>query len=266
MFRESLICVILLVIIYQLYSVYYTKKVPKKRFKSKRNKRVTSDSTNDITNDSVSVQKMVNKKPMQYETPQSFEHPTLGKPDEIIQEVYLFRIQNPNPWNAIVYNPNNKFNYLFILRIEEDKNILSRYNDLMRRWSEILPNSSLNENSGELIIPSNDENTALAFANLIINTFKGDLDINNIIQNKLIDISLAKIKNYPSVKQKIKEQILENLGKKYVEEKNMDYEEDLAETATISTSSPNSPLPENKESKSKNESIQAYEGCEFSYI
>ena len=105
MFKQFLIMVILSIVIYQLYIV-----------KNQENEKLTKEKvvTKNQEHHRV-ISKLPQRKPMQYETPQSFEHPSLGKPDKIIQEGYLYIIQNPNPWNAIVYNSNTE-SYLFIIR------------------------------------------------------------------------------------------------------------------------------------------------------
>ena len=60
---------------------------------------------------------------------------------------------------------------------------------------------------------------------------------------------------------------MENLGKRYEDEQAVEYQEDLAETATASVSENDSPLPINKSKKSTNDDFpQAYEGGEFSYL
>lgn len=247
--------VILTVIIYQLYIVYY----PKKELITSRNVK------RDISSSEIQPKKVINKlperKPMQYETPQSFEHPTLGKPDKIIQEGYLFLIRNPNPWNAIVYNQNTQ-SYLFIIKLIEDPTTIQKYSQMIMQWSKLIKNISFNTQSNELIIPSSDEDSALAILNLILNNLKGDLSLQNIVDNNLIQISIAKIKNYSSVKQKIQEQILENIhNKKISQEESLEYQEDLAETATAS---PNTPSP--REVRPKDNNPSAYEGIEFSYL
>ena len=254
MFKESLIMVILTVVIYQLYIVYYPAKELKKFRKRSSPKQIpiSEDKPRKVIN------KLPERKPMQYETPQSFEHPTLGKPDKIIPEGYLFIIRNPNPWSAIVYNQNTQ-SYLFIIKLNDDPTTIQRYSQKIMQWSKIIKNISFNTQSNELVVPSIDEDSALAVTNLILNNLKGDLPLQNIIDNNLIQISIAKIKNYSSVKQKIKEQILENVfNKKVSQEESLEYQEDLAETATAS---PNNPSPSPKETQPS-----AYEGLEFSYL
>lgn len=255
MFKESLIMVIVTVIIYQLYNVYYPENennLEKKNFKKNI---ITSEKEPKRV-----INKLSERKPMQYETPHSFEHPTLGKPDKIIPEGYLYLISNPNPWNAIVYNANTHM-YLFIIKLNEDSTTIQKYSQRIIQWSKIIQDISFNTQSNELIIPSNDEDSALGIVNLVLNNLKGDLTLQNIIDNNLIQISISKIKNYSSVKLKIKEQILESINSKHQnQEESLEYQQDLAEIA-----SPEIPSPKVKELP-KDLNPSAYEGLEFSYL
>jgi hypothetical protein len=254
MFKESLITIILLVVIYQLYIVYYPDRVQNTRRKTIKR----TPQSSEVESPKV-IKKLPERKPMQYETPQSFEHPTLGKPDKIIEEGYLYLIQNPNPWNAIVYNANTQ-SYLFIIKLNDDPTTIQNYSQKIINWSKVIKNISLNTQSNELIIPSDDEDVALAIANLVLNNLKGDLNLQNIIDNNLIQISITKIKNYSSVKQKIKEQILESINNQKPEaEESLEYQEDLAQTVSPTMSSP-------RETRSKDINPSAYEGIEFSYL
>ena len=47
-------------------------------------------------------------------------------------------------------------------------------------WKQIIPNLDFNPQSGELIIPSKDEPSALALANLIVINITGQLSLENI--------------------------------------------------------------------------------------
>ena len=203
---------------------------------------------------------------MQYETPQSFEHPVLGKPDKIIQEGYLFIIKNPQPWNAIVFNPNKDIKYLFIIKINIKNTDKQSYLTKIKKWSEIIPGIQLNMENNELVIPSEDDNIALAIVNLIINNLKDDLSLKNIIENNLITISIAKIRSYASIRTKIIEQIMENInGESNYQnntEEHLEYEEDLAQTINTPEENNN----KSNDNKSNMEQPLAYEGNEFSYI
>lgn len=267
MFKESLIFVILSVIIYQLYIVY-----------SEQDKRIMVNRpvVNNKQRQSM-LKKIENNKPMQYETPQSFEHPILGKPTKIIQEGYLYIIHNPQPWNAIVFNPNKEIKYLFIIKLVLDNSQKKSYTDKINKWSNIIQDIKFNTDSNELVIPAHDENTALGIANLVINNLKGDILLKNIIDNNLLHISISKIGSYSSVRNKIIEQILENNNNKQsnATEEHLEYVEDLAETInTVEENNnirqENTNIGEESHNTGKANTIDedpfAYEGNEFSYL
>jgi len=262
MFKESLISIILFVVIYQIYMAYFC----------------NNDDNNIKRAINTQFQKINNipqKKPMQYETPQNFEHPVLGKPDKIIQEGYLFIIKNPQPWNAIVFNPNKENKYLFIIRLNIKNSEKQSYLTKISKWSEIIQGIQLNLDNNELVIPSEDDNTALGIVNIIINNLKGDISLKNIIDNNLISISIAKIRTYPSIRTKIIEQIMENInGESHYPnntEEHLEYEEDLAQlinTTEEHNNKPNDNRPNDNPNNNKpnDNNPFAYEGNEFSYI
>jgi len=260
MLKGSLISIILLVIIYQVYIIYYEDNIDSEESVSSNKPHVIEEESN--------------IKQTHYETSENFEHPVLGKPDKIIPEGYLFNIKHPHPWNVIVFNPNNEMKYLFIIKMNIDEKQRNIYSEKIINWYNIIPGVSFNKNTSELVIPAPDENSALAVTNLILNNLKGDLDFKNIIENKLIGVSLAKIRNYPSIRTKIIEQVIENINGQ-VDEINgsLDYEEDLAETINTIDEENVEHVEEIEGEEVKkvlpnNNGLQpgAYEGTEFSYI
>ena len=273
MFKKSLITVIFLIIAYQFYLFYNESKDIKEE--------TQDDEFPEEVMESQEINQVEERKPMVYETPQSFEHPVLGKPSKIIPEGYLFIIKNPQPWNAIVFNQNKEQKYLFILKIPKN---FGRIDKIVNEWGQIIKGIELNE-MNELIIPSVDENSALAILNLMLNNIKGDLSLENIQKNNLIGISVAKIRNYSSIRSKIIEQIMESLSGKSESVEGVEYEEDLAETANEDERPLSKRLVhgesrlQNKESfdndlmevnkatpkYNSNEPIP-YEGTEFSYV
>ena len=261
MFKESLISIILFIVIYQIYNTYYCKNIDNEVIQEKK---VTNNMQELLPEPRVNHE----IKPMQYETPQTFEHPVLGKPTKVIDEGYLYIIKNPQPWNAIVFNPTKEFKYLFIIKLNINNSNVNVYANKIGKWSNIIEGIQFNPNTGELIIPSSDDNTALAITNLVINNLKGDLNLKNIVENNLIQISIAKIQSYSSIRSKIIEQIIENIHGENLghTEENLDYQEDLAETANAP--SVNSEQVEENEKPNQMESVQplAYEGNEYSYL
>ena len=65
----------------------------------------------------------------------------------------------------------------------------------------------------------------------MLNNIKGDLSLENIQKNNLIGISLTKIRNYSSIRNKILDQIMESISGRSESNEGVEYEEDLAETA-----------------------------------
>ena len=137
--------------------------------------------------------------------------------------IYMWKFNNPVPWSKILHLPGNDYSYEFSFKIEVPS--INHYN----LWKKIIPNLNFNPDTGEIIIPANDEEGALSVANLMINNFKNKIKIEDVLKKNLINISIIKAKNYPIVKKKIKEQIIEMLTKKDTSfKREADYEEDLA--------------------------------------
>lgn len=265
MFKNSLILVIVLVISYQIYLSYFCSN----ETVTTNKKTVSRPQIKQETQLRPSIESVPQKKPMQYESPHTFEHPVLGKPDRIIPEGYLFVIKNPQPWSAIVFNQNKELKYMFIVRININNSNKQRYLQTVNQWKEIVPGINLNLESNELVVPAENDNVALAITNLLLNNLKGDLTLKNIVENNLIQISIMKIQNYASVKTKIIEQIMENIyGNTTVmeghTEENLEYEEDLAETINTVEEAKEKQVREVQNSN-KYEPL-AYEGTEFSYL
>jgi len=108
----------------------------------------------------------------------------------------------PNPWTKILYL--DEYNLYFI------KIKIPSLNDY-QTWKNIVSELNFDPKTGELIIPSNSENTALAIANLIIMNLMGQITLKDIIDKNLIDISISKANNHTMIKEKIRQQIMNNL-------------------------------------------------------
>ena len=158
---------------------------------------------------------------------------TYGKPHTIKQDekgpYYLWKFDEPEPWTKITYRPSDEYVYSFSLKIQVPS--LDHY----RKWKSIIPNLEFNSQTSEIIIPANDEEGALSVANLIVNHFNGKIKFKTIMKRKLIDVSIAKAKKFGMVKNKLKEQIMEELYGINMEddegdekEEKMEFKEDLA--------------------------------------
>ena len=146
------------------------------------------------------------------DNPQSIQVPQ-------IEEVVYDR---PNPWSKIIINQGLEFPYLFHIRVK-----IPSLNDF-ENWKQIVHNIGFNANTGELIIPSKDEASAIALANLIIINFTGQISLENILEKKLIQISINKAKSHEVVQNKLREQIMENLFGKQSNASQTSFEIDLA--------------------------------------
>ena len=147
----------------------------------------------------------------------------------------------PKPWSKVVYNPNNDYPYNYYIKLR-----IPSLNDY-EAWKNIIPNLNFDPRSGELIIPSKDEASALALANLISINFTGQLSLDNILEKNLIQISISKAKTHEVVQHKLREQIIENLhGTKY-NNSEISFEKDLVKQT-------NEPM------------IEAYTGGDYAYL
>ena len=254
MFKQILMLTIFTIVSYQLY-IY-----------------LNDNNDNNINKNNLEITNNIDQENSNMHiTSDNFEHPVFGKPDKIIEEGYLFLIRNPQPWNAIVFNQTKEHKYLFIIKIPFK---FSDISNVIGKWSQMFEGLTIN-NENELIIPAPDENSALAVLNLMLNNIKGDLTLENIIKNNLISISISKIKKYSSIRNKIIEQIMENLNDRVNLDESVEYQEDLAETVEYQEDLAESvdykeefteSLDKNESEKNKISEPLPYEGNEFSYF
>ena len=157
----------------------------------------------------------------------------------------------PNPWTRIMYNQNDEYPYYFCIKLK-----ISSLNDY-ENWKKIIPNLNFNSNTGELIIPSKDEPSALALINLISNNLIGKISLKEILEKNLIQISISKATNYEVVQNKLRDQINETVyGKTTM---NPNYENDLVyadgiKSAKIDFINNNSNIDKNNSNIDKNNS------------
>ena len=117
----------------------------------------------------------------------------------------MWSFSSPNPWNKIVYDPSNEYPWAFYLKTKIPS--LNSY----EAWKNIIPNIDLVKN-GSIVIPSKDEASALAIANLMVINFSGDMSFDDILKKNLIQISISKAKSHGVVQNKLREQL--NTSKK----------------------------------------------------
>lgn len=135
-----------------------------------------------------------------------------------------------NPWTKILKSKDNEYPYHFYLKIN-----IPSLNDYTT-WLQVIPNLGFDPQSGELIIPSKDEVSALAIANLIAINFAGQMSINDILNKNLIPISINKARKHKLVQKKLREQIKEHIYGKTIMKSNTEFEKDLAiQTSDVDT-------------------------------
>lgn len=211
------------------------------------------------------------KKPVTLQTNQATRLQNKNTQDENIKKKSNNQIQEfdyPNPWSKIVYIEDDEYPYYFHFKV-----VIPSLNDF-EKWKGIIPNIDFSPNSKELIIPSKDEASALAIANLICINFSGQMSIHDILSKDLIRISIMKAKTYEVVRNKLKEQIMEVLYGKPFNKVQTNYEEDLAKNNDISNNKPTSLKSENfrdtfehfSNNMNNNNEISAYDSSNYSYI
>ena len=129
--------------------------------------------------------------------------------------------ERPYPWTKVIYIEGYEYPYLFHIKI-----VIPSLNDY-EKWKQLIPNIDFNPNTREIIIPSKDEASALAIANLMCINFSGQMTLQNILDKDLIRISITKAKSHEVVKNKLKEQIMEILYGKSFNKIQTNYEKDL---------------------------------------
>jgi len=132
-----------------------------------------------------------------------------------------------DPWSKVIIKNGTDFPLNYYIPVT-----IPSLNDF-QHWKELVPNLDFNPKSGELIIPSKDEGSALALANLIIANLHDQISINEIVDKQLIQISVAKAQAHELVRTKLREQILDNLnGGKIINAPETNYEKDLAKDSS----------------------------------
>lgn len=124
----------------------------------------------------------------------NFTNTELEKVKEII-------IVDKKPWNKVKESKDGNFYYINIINFDEVKFI---------EWKEILPDIEYDIHKKLLKIPSKDEERAMSIVNLLISNMKGDIELQEILKNDLINKSIIKSRNFNVVFSKIKNLVIEN--------------------------------------------------------
>lgn len=240
MIKKIYIFIIVFIILYEIYLLTLDKSekiiVKNKSVESSTNIKeiIPNENENKTFNYISNYDELIeNIDPMMYGKPTEYEK------DKII----VWLISDPKPWSQIVYKYHEKYPFYYHIKIK-----IPSLNDYSN-WKKIIPNLSFDPQNGEIIIPCEDEETALSIANLIILNFKGELSLEDIINKNLIDISINKAKKYEVVKNKIIEQIMANQHEK------IDSKESFNDQKTFNT-----------DLAQQNKDYSAYEGTEYSFF
>jgi hypothetical protein len=170
-------------------------------------------------------------------------------------------IKVTEPWSRIEYHEDESFPYYFFIKVK-----IPSLNDY-QAWKDIIPNLNFDPKTGELIIPSKDESSALALVNLIISNFIGNLSLKEIIEKNLINISINKCQSHQFIQDKIRQQIIEAQSVPKIIKNN--YEEDLSK---INNKNENENeifsdiMPFNHNVTNITNKIEAYASSDFSYL
>jgi hypothetical protein len=188
--------IILFIVFYDIYFVYLLqeniKPIPNTVIEIDNTDNNTVDNTNDNTNDNTD------------NTNDNIDINLYGEPYEYVENKYIIWISKP--WSKIVYKYSSKKNktYPFYFFIKIKIPSLNNYLE----WKNLINNIDFDQQSGEIIIPTKDEETALSIVNLMLSNFKGDISFQEILDKNLIDISIAKSKKSVQIKNKLIELII----------------------------------------------------------
>ena len=170
---------------------------------------------------------------------------------------------NPNPWSRLDVNYDDEFPFKYYIKIN-----FTSLNDY-QNWKQLVPNLDFSPKSGELIIPSKNEGSALALVYLLLAQIHDQMSLQDIINKQLIQISVSKAQDNDKIRKKLRGQILSIMNGTQVV-KTSNYEEDLA---IPKSSKKSDPVPVNnvesfndKKINLDSKEIEAFDGNDFSYI
>jgi len=191
---------------------------------------------------------------------------------EIKSQIKEVVFDKPNPWSKIIFDPTKEYPYFFYIKVN-----IPSLNDF-QNWKSIVPNLEFDPRSGELIIPSQHEPSAIALANLILINFSGQISLKDILDKNLIGISISKAKSFEHVLNKLREQIMENLHGKKSNISLTNFEKDLAQKpeSFVDTNLNNQKIDfksdnftdtfEHFTDNNNKDDLEAWDGNDFSYL
>lgn len=167
-------------------------------------------------------------------------------------------------WSRMIVDKSSEYPYSYHIKVA-----IPSLNDL-QNWKKIIPNLNFNPQTGELIIPSKDEGSALAVANLIIANLNNLISMSDIINKQLLQISIAKAQSHELVRNKLKEQIMNNLNIKSTMDasKVPNFETDLATKSNmLNKASDMFNKPSYEETmKHPIRDVEGFDGADYSYL
>jgi hypothetical protein len=260
---KFLFLIIVSIILYDSYIVYIHKKsenIKNSSHKKKKNTDTTNinylelpeiilKNNNEVINIQENNENNINEN---NENNEIIDINLYGKPYDYVENKYIVWIVKP--WNKIIYKYGEKYPFYFYIKIKIPS--LNNFQD----WKNIINNLNFNPQSGEIILPSKDEETALSIVNLMISNFKGDITFDEIINKNLIDISITKSKNSSEIKNKLIKLIIENntVSETFKSDNNLQTRNDNLHD--------NIQQPINDKLQTNNDNFQPYDGSEYSYF
>ena len=118
-----------------------------------------------------------------------------------LKDVKEIIIVNKTPWDKIKETKDVNYYYINIRKFDEVKYL---------QWKELIPDIEYDITKKIFKIPSKDEERAISIVNLIISNMKGDIDMDEILKNDLINKSIIKSRKYNVVFIKITNLVIEN--------------------------------------------------------
>lgn len=187
-----------------------------------------------------------------------------GKPyDYKPHEFVHWEFYDPKPWTKIIYKFGTKDPYNFYIKAK-----IPSLNDY-ENWINYITNINFDPRSGEIIISCEDEETALSVANLLVSNFRGDISFEEIVKKDLVGISILKCKKYEVVKNKIKDQIIQNMIVKAsnFNDLNKQMEQKSKTVVTnVNDKESNNYFYYNNDISKKNNEYEAYDGDIYSFL
>ena len=175
--------------------------------------------------------KKVDEEPIENkEQVENFEN----KGNDNLEEVFgekedeeIIQFNNPNPWCKVSINMNDYTKYFIKINNFDE--------EIFLEWKKLIDSLDYDVDSKELILETREEYEALALVNLIISNMNKDIGIEEIMENRLITISIQKAKSHKLVCNKLKELIMEN--NKPIDQRNINntisYNQDINEDNSI---------------------------------